>query len=880
MQYLIRFIFSLRSLTRHPLQSLFAIVSIMVGVSLVVSIDSATKNANESFRSSAHALSSSATHRIISNSLGVHDSVFYEIRMTLPTLALTPVCDGYIALRKKYVTSQSARQHTGHLLGIDALTYGRIRTNSYDHDYSTKDLRTEHTHHSSAEANFSLVQLLPPQLFERFLRGDGMIITRGLADDLDIQTVQDSLTVFLDGIATHHALLAILDNSPTIPRDLVLCDISRAQEIYYHRDSAPYPVVHRLEFACTNPVLLDSLKRILPKNLSVVAEQSSDNSLSTMSSAFEMNLHALSMLALIVSMFITYNTVSFSALQRRKEFGIMRILGVDGRGIAWLLLRETLIISTIASLLGCLLGSIIAETMTAIVSGTINDLYKSIGVTAHLQWRSIAKGCTIGITTSCCAILPIAWECAHMPPRTIVQHSTDMSTHRSLLIMSVAGLCIFLSAWVLLASITHIVAGFVAILLLIVGSALLLPLIITLIVSSVTRIPLVKHSLWVMIALRGIRLSLQRFSIAITALTVAVSTVIAVTIMILSFRETVNHWLIQTLDADIYISPPSLVARTATGMVKNQLMTALIQQTGVHTYNTFRSRSITLPHTHQDRMAQLVSLHLSPDSYQRYRFKEAVPNPWKEWHNAHTVFLSEPLAHKTGLHTGDTLLLPTADSMRVFRIAGIIYDYASDVGVIYINSRHYQVWWQDSTISGVSLKCSPDSIATLLQSSRTLAQKYGQELLIRSNTALRTTSLQVFDSTFRITDALRLLTLFVACMSIFSTLLAIQLERSHEHAVIRALGMDARGVGKNVLLQTTCAGIIAGLCSLPLGYAMAHILTEYINVQSFGWSLELQVDILSILGTLCITIIMAVGAGLYPAYHAASTAIATTLHEE
>ena len=47
-----------------------------------------------------------------------------------------------------------------------------------------------------------------------------------------------------------------------------------------------------------------------------------------MTRAFELNLQALSLLALLVGMFLIYNTMTFSVVQRLPLIGRLRALGV------------------------------------------------------------------------------------------------------------------------------------------------------------------------------------------------------------------------------------------------------------------------------------------------------------------------------------------------------------------------------------------------------------------------------------------------------------------------------------------------------------------------------------------------------------------------
>jgi putative ABC transport system permease protein len=155
-----------------------------------------------------------------------------------------------------------------------------------------------------------------------------------------------------------------------------------------------------------------------------------------------------------------------------------------------------------------------------------------------------------------------------------------------------------------------------------------------------------------------------------------------------------------------------------------------------------------------------------------------------------------------------------------------------------------------------------------------------QDVIIRSNKALRETSLTVFDRAFTITTVLRILAIVVAFIGVLSALMALELEREREMGVLRATGMTPPQLGGYVTLQTGLMGAIAGLLSLPLGYALAYVLVFVINKRSFGWTLQLSVSTEILVQALVLAVGAALLAGLYPAWSMAQSSPATALREE
>jgi putative ABC transport system permease protein len=75
-----------------------------------------------------------------------------------------------------------------------------------------------------------------------------------------------------------------------------------------------------------------------------------------MTEAFQLNLTALSLLALVVGLFLIYNTMTFSVVQRRGLFGTLRCLGVTRREVFALVLSEAFLVGLLGALAGHFAG--------------------------------------------------------------------------------------------------------------------------------------------------------------------------------------------------------------------------------------------------------------------------------------------------------------------------------------------------------------------------------------------------------------------------------------------------------------------------------------------------------------------------------------------
>jgi putative ABC transport system permease protein len=357
--------------------------------------------------------------------------------------------------------------------------------------------------------------------------------------------------------------------------------------------------------------------------------------------------------------------------------------------------------------------------------------------------------------------------------------------------------------------------------------------------------------------------SLSRTAVAVAALMVAVSVIIGVGLMIDSFRYTVIIWLQQTLQADVYISVPSYNATTPSAVIDPQVTRQVQNWPGVARVDTVRSTSVD---TTQGQV-RLDAIE-NPDLGNERAFSSLVGDRSGVWSRmqAGGVIISEPLANRFKIRrAGSSLNLYTGQGWQTFPVVGIYYDYSSSEGIVIMASNIYRRLWQDNTLTALSLRLKPgtypDTLATDLQD-----HLPGQQhLLIRPNAALRQDVLTVFDRTFAITVALRILATGVAFVGVLNALLLLQLEKQREVGILRALGLTGRQLWRLVMVETGLMGLTAGVLSAPTGYALAAILVYIINRRSFGWTLQMSVQPVTFLQAMGVAITAALLAGIYPA---------------
>ncbi len=835
---------SLQHLQLHPWQLLLAILGIALGVAVVVAVDLANASARQAFDLSAQAVTGRASHHIIGGPAGVADELYVKLRREHGTSKAAPLLSGHVTLGKR----------TLQLIGIDPFAEAGFRS---------------FLNYSKSHERSGLVRQL-------LTRPGGIIMSLELSETLSL-SAGDTIELLIGGERRPALLLGTFTppaSQTALFRDLLITDIASAQELLQRGGW-----LSRIDLILSQQVEINTIQALLPTGTRLVTAGSRTLAMREMTRAFALNLTAMGLLALVVGMFLIYNSISFSVLQRRELLGNLRVLGATRRDIFMLVLGEGLLIGIAGTAAGLILGIALAHELIQLVTRTINDLYFVLSVSElFLQPQVLIKGTVLGISATLVSVLIPASEAALSPPRTVQDRFCIEHKARQLrLPLTWLGLGCGGLALVLLIAGTSLVSGFVALFILILGFSLLTPTLVAWFSRVITRVFGATMGVAERMAVRGVYTSLSRTGVAIAALSIAISTTVGVGVMVESFRGSVQQWLESTLRGDIYISPQSPPGTGNRARLQPELITLIEKLPGITAISQGRPAEIQSGH----RITQLFAVQMAPMSYGSVELLQGEPETaWPKFDQGDAVLISEPYAYHQQLQVGDQLKLDTDHGSQSFEIAGIYRDYGSGHGVVSMRMSLYRQYWNDDSIYSLGLYLKPETDPEqLIEQIRTLVGD-SQQLRIRSNRTLHRTSLETFDRTFIITNVLRLLAICIAFAGILSALLSLQLEKARELAILRATGFTPRQVWGVTLGQTGFMGLISGLLAIPLGLILALVLVFVINRRAFGWSMDLVIPGSIFLEALLLALVSALLAGLYPAWRLSSSSPARALREE
>ncbi len=844
-----------RYVSRRLFQSVLFIIGVALGVAVVIAIDLANGSASRAFSLSSRSVTGSATHQVIGGSDGLPTSVYRDIRLDLGIEKSAPVVS---ALVRADGVPQPLR-----LLGVDPFAEPPFR------DYLTEI-------EVLGEEDIDAFEAL-----NRFIAEPGtVIISQTLADSLGI-VPGDSLTLRLDSQERTVRVIGVLRPGDELSQqaldDLLMTDIATAQEL-----TGEPGRISRIDLILEDETELEAIRAILPEGARLVDASSSGSALAQMTEAFEINLQALSLLAVVVGVFLIYNTVSFSVVQRRPVIGILRSLGTTKRQIFTLIVGEAFLLGIVGTVLGLGLGMIFGRFTVALVSQTISDLYFAVDVTTvSVNPQTLLKGVLLGIFASTGAAVIPSIDATRTAPAGSLRRSSLEEQIMALLPYITIGAVIFLVLGYLLLQIptTSLIVSFTALFFVIFGGALFTPIVLVTLLRLFT--PLTQGLFGVLgrIAPRAVVRSISRTSVAVAALTIAVSVIIGVSVMIGSFRNTVANWLENTLAADIYVSPPGATASQALQNVDPQLRQLVADVPGVALVSTSRTVTVDAPE-YPD---------LPPVNLNAIDFDLAGNARGFVWMEAETpddalqsgkIMVSEPFAFRRGItQENNQLTLMTDEGEQTFEIFAVFYDYSTDQGTVFMARDTYDRYWNDPYITAVAAFTEPDAnLQTVIDEiEQTVA---GNDVEVQSNRALRAGVFEVFDRTFQITVALRLLATLVAFIGILSALMSLQLEHTREYGVMRATGMTPIQLRGYTFIQTGLMGLVAGILAIPIGIVLAMVLVYVINVRSFGWTMQFTIIPGEVAQAFAVAIGAALLAGVYPAIELARMNISRAVRSE
>jgi putative ABC transport system permease protein len=618
-----------------------------------------------------------------------------------------------------------------------------------------------------------------------------------------------------------HALPPLHSQADMAP-GLLLVDIGFAQQLLGMPNQLSRLLLPK-DFAATQPALPAGLVGQL-----VLKSSGEENNLSRLTESFHLNLDALGFLSFVVGLFIVHAAIGLALEQRRGLLRTLRACGISARMLILSLGVELGGLALLGGLVGVVTGYFLASLLLPDVAASLRGLYGA-EVAGQLSLSPLwwASGVGLSLLGALLAGASSLLRAARLPLLALANPHAWHQAHarwlrRQTWVAGIAGVVAVL-AWLFGDSLA---SGFVLVAALLLGAALSLPVVLTALLDTLLGRSRSVLGQWF---LADCRQQLPALSLALMALLLALAANIGAGSMTSGFRQTFNNWLEQRLTAELYLNPQNPAQARS-------LQTWLNEQPQVQAVLPNWQVSIQL----QGWPADLFGVIDHPTYRQHWPLLDAqAGDPWDQLAQDDTLMLSEQLARRLKVQVGDQLAIPTPQGQWSPRIVAIYADYGNPKGHLLVNAQHLLRYWPQLSPNRFNLRIAPASVPPLV---RELQSRFAlEDSRIVDQSQLKGWSTQVFERTFAATAALNSLTLAVAGVALFISLLTQSQSRLGQLAPLWALGVTRRQLMLLNLGQTWLLAVLTLLFALPLGLLLAWCLDAVVNVQAFGWRLPLQV---------------------------------------
>jgi putative ABC transport system permease protein len=564
-------------------------------------------------------------------------------------------------------------------------------------------------------------------------------------------------------------------------------------------------------------------------------DQESRNS--GISRAYRVNLTVLALVALFTGAFLVFSTQALSVMRRRSQFALLRVLGVERRQ----LLRQVLLEGASLGVLGALLGIGAGYAFAASALHYFGaDLGAGLfaGVRPQVAFPPLAAAVffSLGLGVALLGCLAPAWEAARAAPAVALKSGNDDAALSRLARIWPSLVCLALAvAFAFAPPVFELpLFGYLAIGLLLIGGIGMMPRLAATVFTVLNRRAMAARVQHPVLALTLARLANAsgQAGIALGGVLSSFSLMVAMAIMVASFRISLDDWLVRLLPADLYIR---IENSGSAGGLGPQQQAALAALPGAQRVDFLASSKVTLDPARPEVV--LLAHAIAPDDPGRYMLIEGASVPVPA--GVRPAWVSEAMLDLYGTRVGGTLDIPLKGGLQRFFVAGAVRDYANQSGAVHIRLEDYRALSGDMLVSDVAMWTRAGVDADALERD-VRALPFGATLGFAKPGEIRTMSMKIFDRSFAVTYLLEAIAIAIGMAGVAATFSAQTLARSKEFGMLRHVGVTRGQILRILALEGGGLSALGVACGFGLGLLISLILVYVVNPQSFHWTMQLH----------------------------------------
>ncbi|MEW6001617.1 MAG: FtsX-like permease family protein [Nitrospirota bacterium] len=798
-------LFVIRNIREDRFLTLLSIIGVALGIGLFIGVKVASDRAIITFESDIKGINPYASYEIADISgIDFDEHVYRDVRSieenTFPVLKI----NGYLPDMKETID----------INGIYTLKAARFLKLSPQKNIDIEDF---------------------------FGKTNGILMTKGFSEKYSLKKGDVLKPLVYDREYTLK-IIDILDLA-SLPENTVIMDLGNFQEFF---GKSGY--LSRIDLS-TDDERVEKIRELLPLNLSIEKKGEVIRNQKSLVASFRYNLQFISLIAILVGIFLLYNTIFISVLKRRTEIGILRGLGADKKTVVMLFIIQGLVLGFIGSVFGIFLGQVAAYFSVMAVEKTISTMYSTVSISDYfISKGDAAVALILGLFISLMASLIPSFESAKIRPNESMREGTFESRFRGYQkFFAIAGVLSIICGGILSCLDYYYVPfdfpflAYIGILFIIIGFTFISPLYLSAILRIIKKQTEKIFKATGKISLGDLKGNVYRFSVALMSVAISSALVIALFILIFSFRNSLKVWINRNVTADIYIKPSSCLSNYCFYPMSEEVYEAVKDFPEVKAIDRFRTLQIKL------FGKKVTAAFADVEVRRKYSGLKYFDNRYyehlKEIEQAKVVSISDYLGVKYGLKEGDTIEIETPGGKKTFTIGDVSSSYSTTAGFVYMDRKWLKEYWglDDTTQMSIYVKDGVDIDRFIQKLKERLSRQYSLEIM--NNRELRQKVLSIFNKSFAITYAIEVISIIVSLMGVINTLLALVLERKRDISIIRYLGGRWKQIQDILVLSAGIVGITGIFLGTLMGLLMSIILIQVVNKISFGWAIVFRVPV-------------------------------------
>lgn len=627
--------------------------------------------------------------------------------------------------------------------------------------------------------------------------------------------------------------------------------------------------------------LKDDLSRRLGEYSQVFYPAARGQLVSQMLASYQMGLTFFSLIAIFVGAFLIYNAFSMTVVERTREIGMLRALGMNRRQVLGMVLAEAGLLSLVGSIVGIGVGYWLAAGLIRLLGDLVTAEENLISVT----WQGVLQSIAVGIGVTLLASLLPALQAGRISPLEALR-ARSRSTSRPKPLLGLAGFILMVIGWY--ASFRFpwprellLFGGNFALVCFFLGATLTVGMVVGWL-ERLTR----PMALWLYrnegaLGSANVRRAVGRTTLTVASLMVALTMIISIESLAYSFKSDLQDWIDNALGGDLYVRAP-LPMRLS---FANQLRSV----SGVQTVTPTRILTVRAApgslNTNQESDLEFYYEALDPLTFRQIGDMEFVANQgdseanWQRLIQGKAIFISNMVADRYNLRQGDELILLTRRGEQAFYIAAEVTEFGSQGQVIYGTYEDMNRWFNEQGVDRFTIKVAQGYSIEAVAQEIEARYKESENISLQTTQSFKQSVMDLVDRSFRLFDVLNLIGVTIGALSVINTLTMNVIERQREIGSLRSLGMTRRQVLRMVLAEALALGVMGGVYGFVIGYFIAQLVILGTNMM-VGYDLVYRFTPNPYLIGALIALIFVQAAAVYPARRAAAVNIVEAIKHE